>query len=72
MTSFPVEFSINGSWKKLQDEDFGLDFQIKKDFWDLHLQSARNEQYKVPYFSIFKLENLRKSKSLRYKNSPLD
>ena len=46
--------------------------QTKKDFWDLHLQSARNEQYKVPYFSIFKLKNLRKSMSSRYINSLLD
>ena len=58
--------------KKLQTQDFGLNFQIKKDFCELHLQSARNEQYKVPYFSIFKLKNLRKSKSSRYKNSLLD
>ena len=42
--------------KKLQDEDFDLNFQIKKESWDLHLQSARNEQYKIPYFSNFKLK----------------
>ena len=58
--------------KKLQDGDFDLNFQIKKEFWDLHLQSARNEQYKVPYFSIFNLKNLGKSKSLRREKSVLD
>ena len=46
--------------KKLQNQDFGLNFQINKNFWDLHLQSARYEQYKAPYFSIFKLKNLGK------------
>ena len=44
--------------KKLQTKDFGLNFQNNKKFWDLHLQSARYEQYKVPYFPIFKLKNL--------------
>ena len=58
--------------KKLQTEDFGLNFQINKKFWDLHLQTARYEQYKVPYFPIFKLKNLGNSKSLRHKNSALD
>ena len=58
--------------KKLQNQDFGLNFQINKNFWDLHLQSARYEQYKVPYFSIFRLKNLWKSKSLRHQNLALD
>ena len=58
--------------KKLHNQDFGLNFQIKKTFWDLHLYSARYEQYKVPYFSIFKLKNLGKWKSLRPKKSSLD
>ena len=58
--------------KKLQDGDFDFNFQIKKEFWDLHLQSARNDQYKVPYFSIFNLKNLGKSKSLRREKSVLD
>ena len=46
--------------KKLQNQDFGLNFQINKKIWDLHLQNARYEQYKAPYFSIFKLKNLGK------------
>ena len=58
--------------KKLQTKDFGLNFQNNKKFWDLHLQSARYEQYKVPYFPIFKLKNLENWKSLRHKNSALD
>ena len=49
--------------KKLQTKDFGLNFQNNKKFWDLHLQSARYEQYNVPYFPIFKLENLENWKS---------
>ena len=39
--------------KKLQKLDFDSNLRIKKEFLDLHLQSARDEQYKVPYFSIF-------------------
>ena len=42
--------------KKQRTEDFGLNFQINRKFWDLHLQNARYEQYKVPYFTIFKLK----------------
>ena len=53
-------FSYRRMLKKLQNQDFGLNFQINKKIWDLHLQSARYEQYKAPYFSIFKLKNLGK------------
>ena len=60
-----IEYSFDGPGdlyrrmlKKLQTKDFGLNFQNNKKFWDLHLQSARYEQYKVPYFPIFKLKNL--------------
>ena len=66
------QFLYRRMLKKLQTEDFGLNFQINKKFWDLHLQTARYEQYKVPYFPIFKLKNLGNSKSLKHKNSALD
>ena len=58
--------------KKLQHKDFGLNFHIKKELRGLHLESARNEQYKLPYFSIFKLKNLEKSWIKKNTKSVLD
>ena len=57
--------------KKLQHKDLDSNFHIKKELRDLHLESARNEQYKLPYFSIFKLKNLEKLWiKMNKKNSP--